>query len=201
MKCPILVKQKQVSIGSSFRARFPYSTQLSSLMEEGTQHNRSCLLKLSNWGDQFSQPETQKDGHLLLSCRDRDGGEVHRSSRPGPRLVEGLREGSESLKDVDPSLFPGTIQLTHWRNVGWSPGPPKECQNLSSLTFHLMTTTPPLLKHFPNEWSLTGSNCGQGPLWCWSIAEQDNEWPLLDSWLLVNGAIWDTKQGWATPAA
>ena len=19
---------------------------------------------------------------------------------------------------------------------------------------------------FPNEWSLTGSNCGQGPLWC-----------------------------------
>ena len=48
LKCPIPVKQKQILVGSSFRARFPHSAQLSSLMESGTQ---------------FSQTETQKDGH------------------------------------------------------------------------------------------------------------------------------------------
>ena len=47
LKCPILVKQKQISFGSCFRARFQHSAQLSSLMEPGTQHNRSCVLRLS----------------------------------------------------------------------------------------------------------------------------------------------------------
>ena len=45
--CPILDKQKQISFGRSSRARFPHSAQLSSLMEPGTQSNRSCLLALS----------------------------------------------------------------------------------------------------------------------------------------------------------
>ena len=85
---------------------------------------------------------------------------------------------------------------------GWVISRPskKRPQSASSLTFQLMTTTPPLLKHFPNNPFLTVTG-GQGPLWCWSIAEQDNEWSLIDSWLLVNGAIWGTKQGWATPVA
>ena len=47
LKCPIPVKQKQILFGSSFRAQFPHSAQLSSLMESGTQPNRSCLLRLS----------------------------------------------------------------------------------------------------------------------------------------------------------
>ena len=63
LKCPILDKQKQISFGSSFRARFPLSAQLSSLMEPGTQPNRSCLLRLSKCGDQFSETEDQEDGH------------------------------------------------------------------------------------------------------------------------------------------
>ena len=63
LKCPILDKQKQISFGSSFRARFPHSAQLSSLMEPGTQPNRYCLLRLSKCGDQFSEPEAQEDGH------------------------------------------------------------------------------------------------------------------------------------------
>ena len=63
LKCPILDKQKQISFGSSFRARFPHSAQLSSLMEPGTQPNSSCLLRLSKCGDQFSETEAQKDGH------------------------------------------------------------------------------------------------------------------------------------------
>ena len=29
------------------------------------------------------------------------------ASRPGPRLVEGLNEGSGALQDIGPSLFPG----------------------------------------------------------------------------------------------
>ena len=63
LKCPILDKQKQISFGSSFRARFPHSAQLSSLMEPGTQPNSSCLLRLSKCGDQFSETEAQEDGH------------------------------------------------------------------------------------------------------------------------------------------
>ena len=47
LKCPILDKQKQISFGSTFRASFPHSAQLSSLMEPDTQPNRSCLLRLS----------------------------------------------------------------------------------------------------------------------------------------------------------
>ena len=47
LKCPIPDKQKQISFGISIRARFPHSAQLSSLMEPGTQHKTSCLLRLS----------------------------------------------------------------------------------------------------------------------------------------------------------
>ena len=54
-----------------------------------------------------------------------------------------------------------------------------------------------LASFLPKQNGLVGSPC----LWCWSVAEQDNEWSLIDSWLLVNGAIWGTKQGWATPVA
>ena len=48
LKCPILDKQKQISFGSFFRARFSLSAQISSLIEPGTQRNRPCLLRLSN---------------------------------------------------------------------------------------------------------------------------------------------------------
>ena len=107
MKCPILDKQKQISFGRSFRTRFPHSSQLSSLMEPGTQPNRSCLLRLSN-EETSSQRLRPKKRPLIVVCRDRNGGEVHSSSRPGPRLLEGHIEGSRALQDVVPSLFPGT---------------------------------------------------------------------------------------------
>jgi len=72
---------------------------------------------------------------LQVGCRDRDGGEVHRSSRPGPRLLEGLSESSGALQDVVPSLLPWDLQLTHWPKAGWYQSPPKECQNLPLLSF------------------------------------------------------------------
>ena len=47
---------------------------------------------------------------MATDCRlQRQGwGEVLRSSRPGPRLLAGLSEGSRALQDVVPSLFRGT---------------------------------------------------------------------------------------------
>ena len=39
--------------------------------------------------------------------RDRNGGEVHCSSRSGPQLVEAFSEGSAAQQDIVPHLFPG----------------------------------------------------------------------------------------------
>ena len=47
-----------------------------------------------------------------------DGGEVHCSSRPGPRLLEGLSEGSGVLQDVVPSLLPGTSSSPNGPRLG-----------------------------------------------------------------------------------
>ena len=58
---------------------------------------------------------------LLLGHRDTDGGEVHCSSRPGPRLVEGLvslSEGSGDLHRIVSSLFPGPSSLPSLGPVG-----------------------------------------------------------------------------------
>ena len=54
----------------------------------------------------------------IVGCRDRDGGEVHHSSRPMPRLLEGLSEGSEALQDVVPSLLPWTSSSTYCPRLG-----------------------------------------------------------------------------------
>ena len=137
---------------------------------------------------------------LLVVCRDRDGGEVHHFPRPGPRLLEGLSQGSWTLKDVLPSLLTGTNRSPTGPRLGDLQALQKMPESASSVTFQVMNTTPPYLNHFPNIPLLTLTGV-QGPVWCWSIAEQDNEWSLTDSWLLVNGAIWSTKQGWATPVA
>ena len=69
-------------------------------------------------------------------------------SRPGPRLVEGLSQGSRALQDIVPSLFPGPSR--------------RRPESASYLTLHLMTTDP-WLNHFPNGHSLTvGFLLGRG---------------------------------------
>ena len=97
-KSPILDKQKQISFGSSFRARFPHSAQLSSFMEP--------------WGpigpvssgcpgeETSSQWLTPRQMAIARSWQRQGWGEDNRSSRPGPRLMEGLSEGSGALQDV-----------------------------------------------------------------------------------------------------
>ena len=120
---------------------------------------------------------------LLVGCRDRDVGVVNRSSRPGPRLLESLREGSGALQDFFPVYYLGSP--AHPLTQGWmiSRSSKRMPESSSSLMFQLMTNTPPFLNHFSKTPFLTVTG-GQGPMWCWSIAEQDNEWSLIDSWLL-----------------
>ena len=44
---------------------------------------------------------------LVVDHRDRDGGEVRHSSRPGPWLVECFSQSSGAPQDIIPNLFPG----------------------------------------------------------------------------------------------
>ena len=53
-----------------------------------------------------------------IGCKNRDVREVHHSSRPGPRLQEGLSEGSGALQEVVPSLFPGTSSSPNGPRLG-----------------------------------------------------------------------------------
>ena len=103
---PVLAKRRQISGGSSLRARFPHPAQLSSLREPGTQ---------SNWPS-VSSGHTKAEGGLGLTDgnpgrwpppsghRNGDEGEAAAASRPGPKLAEGLSEGSGALQGAVPSL-------------------------------------------------------------------------------------------------
>ena len=109
-KVPVLAKRRKISLGSSFKAKFPYPTQLSSLREPGIQ---------PNWPSVSSgHPNGETRSHKLWliqmvtgSGSQRQGWEeVHCFSKSGPQLVEGLSEGSGALQDVVPglpSLLPG----------------------------------------------------------------------------------------------
>ena len=70
-------------------------------------------------------------------------GDVHRSSRPGPRLLEGLSGGSGALQDFFQVYYLGPP--AHPLAQGWViSGPSKRMhESASSLTFQLMTTPPP----------------------------------------------------------
>ena len=106
---------------------------------------------LTNW-----DPERRP---LLVGRRNMGGGELHRSSRPGPRLVEGLSEGSGALQDIVPSL-PWALELTCWPKAGWASRPVEE--GLSLPLSLLSTWWPPhhpWLNHFPTGPSLTAI-CG-----------------------------------------
>ena len=116
-------------------------------------------LVLTNW-----DPERRP---LLVGHGDRDGGELHHSSRPGPRLVEGLIEGSGALQDIVPNLFPGHSRTQSWMSFKASRRRP---DSASYLTLHLMTTTPPLTQSLPH-WSLIDSN-----LWVEQNVLLTNSW-------------------------
>ena len=83
----VLAKRRQISVGSSLRARFPDSAQLSSLKEPGTQPNQ--LLGSSGrperGGDQVPQTWTQADCHCYLATETGLG--------RGSLLPQGLGQG------------------------------------------------------------------------------------------------------------
>ena len=63
-KVPVLAKRRQISLGSSFKAKFPYPTQLSSLREPGIQPNWPSVFSVHpNRGDQLSQTVTHTVSH------------------------------------------------------------------------------------------------------------------------------------------
>ena len=114
-KVPVLAKRRRISVGSSFRARFPHPSQLSSLREPGIQPNWSSASSGGPKGETRSHRSGRRP--LLLGHREREGGEVHRSSRPGPWLVGGLGEGSEALRICFPVCSQGPP--AHLLAQGW----------------------------------------------------------------------------------
>ena len=58
-------------------------------------------------GETSSHRLQLRQSAIATSHRDRDGGEVHHSSRSRPRLEEGLSESPGGLQDAVPSPFPG----------------------------------------------------------------------------------------------
>ena len=99
-----LAKQRQISAG---RSSGPVS--YSAVILEGSRHPTQLALSLARlpkWRDQVSDCDPERRS-LLAGSRDSMGKRVTTASRPEPRLVEGLTEGSGALQDIVPSLFPG----------------------------------------------------------------------------------------------
>lgn len=78
---------------------------------------RSSLVVLDFGLDVFC-----RQGPLPLGHRNRQEGEVTAASGPGPKLVEGLSEGSGALQDVVPSLSPGPSRSLAGPRLGESEG-------------------------------------------------------------------------------
>ena len=102
-KVPVLAKRRQISAGSSLG---PGSHP--AVIPEGSRHPTQLALSLARlpkWGDQVSDCDPDRRS-LLVGSRDSMGERVTTASRPGPKLVEGLTEGSGALQDIVRSLFP-----------------------------------------------------------------------------------------------
>ena len=139
----VLAKRRQSSADGSLRPRCPHTAQLSSLKESGTQFNRPSCSSGRPKGDRAGLTDCDTGRlPLLLGQRDRDGGKVHYSLRPGPLLGGGLGEGSGVLQDTVPSLVPGPPAhlLTQGQVSGRASG--RRLESAPYLTLHLTTTTP-----------------------------------------------------------
>ena len=107
-KVPVLAQRRQISVGSSFRARFPHPAQLSSLREPGTQ---------PKWRLVFSGcPKRETRAHRLQPIETATAIRLQRQGQGrGSLLPQGLGQsywralvkGSGDLQHVVSSLFPG----------------------------------------------------------------------------------------------
>ena len=69
-KAPVLAKRRQISVGSSFRARFPYPAQLSSLGKPGIQPNwHSVSSGRPKWKTRSHRPQLTQTPTAIRSQR------------------------------------------------------------------------------------------------------------------------------------
>ena len=97
-KVPVLVKRRQLLQGQ-------VPTPCPAVIPEGARHPTQLslsLLRPPKWERPSITHCNSGSQPLLLGHRNRDGGEVHHSSRCRPKLEEGLSEGPAGLQDVAP---------------------------------------------------------------------------------------------------
>ena len=69
-KAPVLGKRRQISVGNSFRARFPYPAQLSSLRKPGIQPNwPSVSSGCPKWKTRSHRPQLTQTATAIRSQR------------------------------------------------------------------------------------------------------------------------------------
>ena len=96
-KAPVLAERRQISAGSSFRARLPHPAPPSSLREPASNAagpRSPQVAQAGSPGLTDCEPDRQS---LLLVRRGRDGERLTAAPRPGPRLVEPSRAPDCSL--------------------------------------------------------------------------------------------------------
>ena len=173
-KVPVLVERKQISVGSSFRSRFPRPALLSSLREPGTQLNWPSVSSAAQMGrpgptncDSYGRP-------LLLGHRDRGEGEVHRCLKGWTKASGGLVRPLEPC-GMEPQSVPWALHSPTARRLGNLEGLPEKAWVclLPHSPLGDQDPTDPWLNRFPSGPSLTVTS-RQGPLWCWPTVEQDN---------------------------
>ena len=150
-------------------------TSCPAVIPEGAMHHPSWPSASSGHpdrGDQVCDLDCDPDS---LCCWVAETGLPQRfttTTRPGPRLVEGLRKDPGALEDTVPSLFPGPSSSPTGPRLGKQEG----LQDKAWIYLSLPSlpddprTTDPWLDYFPSG-SVIPS--GKGPLHHCPVAEQD----------------------------
>ena len=140
----VLVKRRQISVGSYFRARFPHPDQLSCLRKPGIQPNWPSVSSGCQMGETRSHRLWPGRQPLLLGHRGRYEGEVHRCLKAWTKANGGSQWGLWSPTGHNPQSVPWACQLTRWpkepSSFSWTT-PKRSPKSASYLTLHLMTTT------------------------------------------------------------
>ena len=161
------------------------------------------LLQLPKWGETRVHRLWPRQTATGSGSQRRGGGEVRRSSRPGPWLVEGLSQSSGAPQDTVPS-------------VPWPPGSATgsrlgELEGLQEKAWLcLLTHSPPADRLSTSPWAeslppgaRTVSYQWAGALQHWPRAEQDNalttDQGLSQACCPVTGCLKTKAQQWLCP--
>ena len=117
---PVQVKRRQISVGSSLRARSLDSAQLSLLREPGAQPNWSSRSSGHHRGETQTGPRQTATANQVAAAM--TGERFTASSRPGSRLASGLGEASDTLQNTACPLAQRAQDCFSWRAFGRTPG-------------------------------------------------------------------------------